>query len=81
MILKKLEGSPSKMVSVGMLLVTVGLMFLICGITWPRLSFMAHLWPDQNDFLRGFCFGFAIVMEATGLALSVMAAAKSRKAL
>ena len=80
MILSKLQGPPAKTVPVGMLFVAVGMMFLVLGISWQKLPALAQLWPDQNDFLRGFCFGFAIVMEATGLVINV-AAAKSRQTL
>jgi hypothetical protein len=69
------------MVSVGMAFVVVGLMILLIGINWPRLPFLVHLWPDKNDFLRGFAYGIAIVLEITGVVINTTAAASKRKAL
>ncbi len=81
MLLKKLQKSPEKMVPVGMMLITAGLMLIVFGVLWPRIPFLAHLWPDGNDFLRGFVFGIAIALEITGVVINATAAANKRKAL
>jgi hypothetical protein len=81
MILNNLKKDPAKMVSVGMAFVVVGLMILVIAINWPRLPFLAYLWPDKNDFLRGFAYGIAIVLEISGVAINASAAANKRKAL
>jgi uncharacterized protein involved in cysteine biosynthesis len=81
MLLKKLKESPEKMVPFGMTLVTVGLMMIVFGVCWPRIPFLAHLWPDWNDFLRSFVFGIAIALEITGVVINATAAVNKRKAL
>ncbi|MGD0522343.1 MAG: hypothetical protein ABSA48_13885 [Terracidiphilus sp.] len=81
MFLNKLQKSPEKAVAVGMMFVVVGLMMIILGVCWPRIPFLAHLWPDGNDFLRGFVFGFALVLEIAGVVINATAAANKRKAL
>ncbi|MGA3262682.1 MAG: hypothetical protein ABSC47_01400 [Terracidiphilus sp.] len=81
MLLNKLQESPAKAVSVGMICVTAGLMMIIIGACWPRIPFLAHIWPDWNDFLRGFVFGIAIALEITGVVINATAAANKRKAL
>jgi len=62
-------------------MITVGLMLIVVGISWQRIPFLFNLWPSHNDFLRGFIFGFAIVIEIAGLILNVQAAADKRKSL
>ena len=81
MLLKKLKESPEKMVSFGMMLVTIGLMLIVLGVLWPKLPFLANLWPTWNDFLRGFVFGFAISLEIAGVVINATAAQNKRKAL
>ena len=81
MFLKKLKESPEKMVSFGMMLVTIGLMLIVLGVLWPKLPFLANLWPTWNDFLRGFVFGFAISLEIAGVVINATAAQNKRKAL
>jgi hypothetical protein len=81
MLLKKLKESPEKLVPLGMLLVTVGLMLIVLGVLWPKLPFLANLWPTWNDFLRGFIFGFAITLEIAGLVINVTAASNKQKKL
>ncbi len=65
----------------GMLLVTVGLVLIVLGVLWPKLPFLANLWPTWNDFLHGFVFGFAITLEIAGLVINTTAAANKRKTL
>jgi len=79
MLLNKLQKSPEKMVPVGVMLLTTGLMILVIGIFWPQSPFLAHLEPDWNDFLRGFLFGIAIVLETLSVVILVTAAANKRK--
>ena len=81
MLLKKLKESPEKMVSFGMMLVVVGLMLIVLGVLWPRIPFLANLWPAWNDFQRGFVFGFAISLEIAGVVINTTAAANKRKSL
>ncbi|MDR3751918.1 MAG: hypothetical protein P4K94_10575 [Terracidiphilus sp.] len=81
MLLKKLQKYPEKMVPVGMTLLTTGLMMLVIGIFWPQSPFLAHLAPDWNDFLRGFLFGIAIVLETLSVVVLVSAVANKRKEL
>ena len=81
MLLKKLKESPEKTVAFGMLLISVGLMLIVLGVLWPKLPFLANLWPTWNDFMRGFVFGFAITLEIAGLVINATAAANKRKAL
>jgi hypothetical protein len=64
-----------------MMFVTLGLMILLIGTVWPKLPFLAHLWPNWNDFLRGFLFGIAITLEIAGVAINAIAVANKRKAL
>ncbi len=80
MFLKKLQESPEKAVALGMSLVVIGLMLIVLGVLWSRIPFLAQLWPAQNDFLRGFVFGFAIVLEIAGLVINTTASANKRKA-
>jgi hypothetical protein len=82
MILSKLQNSPAKMVPVAMMLLTVGLMFLVIGIVWPKLSFpVAHFGLDLNDFVRGMTFGIATALEIGGVVLAMTAAAARTKKL
>jgi hypothetical protein len=81
MLLKKLHESPQKAVAFGMSLVVIGLMLIVLGVLWPRISFLAQLWPAWNDFLHGFVFGVAIVFEIAGVVINTTAAANKRKAL
>jgi len=81
LLLNKLQKSPEKMVPIGIMLLTTGLMLLVIGILWPQSPFLSHLAPDWNDFLRGFLFGIAIVFETFSVVVLVSAAANKRKAL
>jgi uncharacterized membrane protein len=81
MLLKKLKESSEKMVAFGMSLVVFGLMLIVLGVLWPKLPFLANLWPTWNDFMRGFVFGFAITLEIAGVVINATAAANKRKAL
>jgi hypothetical protein len=81
MLLKKLYESPEKAVAAGMMFVAVGLVLIVLGVLWPKLAFLANLWPAWNDFLRGFVFGVAIVFEVAGVAINATAATNKRKAL
>ena len=78
MILGKLQQYPEKRIPVAMALVTTGLMILIAGIVWPAHALpIAHSGTDWGDFFRGFVFGFAIVLELSGLV--ILAAAKRKQ--
>ena len=79
MFLKKLHESPEKAVAFGMSLVVAGLMLIILGVLWPRIPYLAQLWPTRNDFLHGFIFGFAISLEIAGLVINSTAASNKRK--
>jgi hypothetical protein len=81
MLLKKLKESPEKMVSFGLSLICIGLLLIVLGVLWPKLPFLANLWPAWNDFMRGFVFGFAITLEIAGVAINATAAANKRKPL
>jgi hypothetical protein len=53
-------------------------MILIVGTVWPAHSLpIAHSGTDWGDFFRGFVFGFAIVLELSGLV--ILAAAKRKQ--
>jgi hypothetical protein len=54
---------------------------IVLGVLWPKLPFLANLWPTWNDFLHGFVFGFAITLEIAGLVINTTAAANKRKTL
>ncbi len=79
MLLKKLKESPQKMLRFGTMMISVGLMSIALGCLWPRLPFFAHLWPNWNDFLRGFVYGFGITLEIAGLVINATAAANRCK--
>jgi putative Mn2+ efflux pump MntP len=81
MLLNNLQKSPEKAVPIGMMLVTIGLMMIIVGVCWSRFSFLAHLWPNRNDFLRGVTFGIAIGLEAIGVMIALKAAASRARKL
>lgn len=84
MIFSNLKNSPEKLLPVAMAMIAVGLSILTIGIAWPRFSpSLPHMGTDWNDFARGFIYGLAIALEASGLVLAVFAAAaaKKRKAL
>jgi hypothetical protein len=81
MLLNKLQETPAKAVAVGISLFTVGSMMNILGLCWPRISFLAHLWPGRNDVLRGFDYGIASVLVIAGVVINATAAANKRKAL
>jgi ABC-type Na+ efflux pump permease subunit len=72
------QRSPAKMVPVAMMLITLGMMILMIGVAWPRLSAVAHVGTDWSDFWRGFMVGFAIVMETAGLVIALKAAVAAR---
>ncbi|MDR3377550.1 MAG: hypothetical protein P4M10_02610 [Verrucomicrobiae bacterium] len=84
MIFRNLKNSPEKLLPVAMAMIAVGLSILTIGIAWPRFSpSLPHMGTDWNDFARGFMYGLAIALEASGLVLALAAAtaAKKRKAL
>jgi hypothetical protein len=68
------------MVPLAMMFTTLGLMLIVIGVVWSRTPLLAGLsWPISNDFLRGFLFGFALVLEIAGVAMAAQAAALKRK--
>jgi hypothetical protein len=80
MILRRLQISPEKMIPVAMALIAVGLSLLTIGIAWPRFSLsLTHAGTDWNDFIRGFIFGIAIVLEIAGVAIAAKAAAAKKR--
>jgi hypothetical protein len=83
MILSRLQNSPEKMVPAAMALVTTGLMMIVVGIVWPVHSLsVASGSTNWSDFFRGVTFGFAIVLEITGVVIAGSAArAKGAKKL
>ena len=79
MIFRTLDKTTEKKVAVAMLLIALGLIFLIVGITWPRHPASAALaGTDWNDFLHGLFIGVAIGLEASGVVLAISAAAAKR---
>ena len=80
MILRSMNDSPARMVPLAMMFTTLGLMLIVIGVVWSRIPLVAGLsWPISNDFLHGFLFGFALVLELAGVAMAVQAAALKRK--
>jgi MFS superfamily sulfate permease-like transporter len=80
MILRKLQISPEKMIPIAMALIVVGLSMTVIGTGWSRISPSApHADTDWNDFIRGFIFGIAIVLEIAGVAIATRAAAAKRR--
>jgi hypothetical protein len=72
--------SAAKKVPIAMMLLVVGLMLVVVGVLWPRIPVLAALnSPISNDFLRGFLFGFGIVLEMAGLVIITRAAVGKRK--
>jgi hypothetical protein len=79
MILNKLQKTPEKMVAVAMALITLGLAFIIFGISWPRHPLpAAYPGTDWNDFLHGFMVGIGIALEVGGVVIVLAAAAAKR---
>lgn len=67
-------------VSVAMMLVTIGLMLIVVGVVGPTPSSLSsHTGLIPYDFLRGFLFGFAIVLEIAGVVTAASAARVARK--
>ena len=63
MILRKFESNPAAMVRFGRILLSVGLLIVAAGISWPRLPFHASLSPSLNDFIQGSLLGLGIALE------------------
>jgi len=58
-----------------MMLVAVGMMMIVFGILWPRLSFVTGaVEPGWSDFLRGGAYGIGIGIECGGVVLAILAA-------
>ena len=75
MIFSSLRKSPEKTLSIAMMLVAVGMMMIVFGILWPRLSFVtAAVEPGWSDFLRGGAYGIGIGIECGGVVLAILAA-------
>jgi hypothetical protein len=79
MILRKLQDSPAKILPFAMMFVSLGMMFLVMAIVWPRFFLPAHLGPGWSDFLRGATFGVAIALELTGVVISMVAATRAKR--
>jgi hypothetical protein len=80
----KNSKSPAARIPVAMALISLGMMFLVIGIVWPRLVSPAPVPPgatDWHDFLRGACYGLGISFDIGGLVLAVTAVAAREKKL
>jgi F0F1-type ATP synthase membrane subunit c/vacuolar-type H+-ATPase subunit K len=67
-----LNDSPDskKSLPAALLLLSVGLLLLSCGIAWQHtFSPLLHLAARQDDFFHGFCMGLALTLEAGALVL------------
>jgi len=54
-----------KILPVALIMFSVGLFVLSCGITWQHtFSPLLRLSTGLDDFFRGFCMGLGIVLEA-----------------
>jgi len=76
MILRNLPNSPARIIPAAMALIASGLGILVGAIVWLTHPVSAvPAGATWNGFLRGAAFGFAIVLEATGVVLAAVAAA------
>ena len=58
MLLRSQDGksTAATRIPIAMMLISIGMMFIVFGIVWPRLvSPVAHTGTDWHDFLRGLC--------------------------
>ena len=59
-----------KSLPAALLLLSVGLLLLSCGIAWQHtFGPILHFSPDQSDFFHGFCIGLGLALEIAALFL------------
>jgi hypothetical protein len=78
------KSATAARVPIAMALISLGMMFLVIGIAWPRLVSPAPVplgATDWHDFLRGLCYGLGISFDIGGLVLAITAVAAREKQL
>jgi type II secretory pathway component PulF len=78
MLLRSQDGksTAATRIPIAMMLISIGMMFIVFGIVWPRLvSPVAHTGTDWHDFLRGLCYGLGISFDIGGLIVAITAVA------
>jgi hypothetical protein len=59
-----------KSLPIALLLLSVGLFSLSCGVAWQHtFGPMLHFSADRNDFFHGFCIGLGLTLEIAALFL------------
>ncbi len=67
-----LLNDSKKSVSAALLLLSVGLLLLSCGVAWQHaLAPLLHLSAAQNDFFHGFGIGLGLTLEIAALVMLV----------
>jgi hypothetical protein len=69
-----------KSLNVALLLLTVGLLALICGITWQHaFAPVLHLKSGPDDFFHGFSIGLGLTLECFAVVILVRIGSKRSK--
>jgi hypothetical protein len=77
-----LNDSPDsrKCRTTALLLLSVGLLLLSCGIAWQHaFAHLLHLQTAHDDFYHGFCIGLGLAMETGALVMLVRSGMKRQK--
>jgi uncharacterized protein YjeT (DUF2065 family) len=75
-----LLNDSKKSLSAALLLLSVGLLLLSCGVAWQRVfAPLLHLPTAQNDFFHGFSMGLGLVLEIAALVMLVRISANRPK--
>jgi len=61
-----------KSLSAALVLLSVGLLLLSCGIAWQHaFAPLLHLGAQQNDFFHGFGIGLGLALETAAVVILV----------
>ncbi len=67
-----LLNDPKKSLSFAVLLLSLGLLLLSCGVAWQHaFAPLFHLSPTPSDFFHGFSIGLGLALEVIALVMLV----------
>jgi len=75
-----LLNDSKKSVSAALLLLSVGLLLLSCGVAWQHaFAPLLHLSAAQDDFIHGFSMGLGLTLEIAAVVMLVRISVNRQK--